>query len=97
MFDAARGCDYFLRLNVWRRRTFFVRAITSLTGHGILPGAEIASFDPVGNFVTMTLPATDSASINLQVTGDNAGTLIIDSEGTPQCWQKANYRGESHE
>jgi hypothetical protein len=40
---------------------------------------------------------------NVTLTGDNNGTLIVDSEpsgGTnpgPQCWQKTDYRGDPHE
>jgi hypothetical protein len=70
---------------------------------GIQPGAEIASIDPLGAFITMTLPATGTASGTLTIAGDNGGTLIIDSEPSsgggpgPQCWQKTNYRGDPHE
>jgi hypothetical protein len=50
----------------------------------------------------MTIPATGtgSASVStLAFTGDNNGTLIVDSANSPNfdCYQKINYRGEPHE
>jgi hypothetical protein len=45
----------------------------------------------------MTLAATGSPG-TVTISGDNGGTLILDSEGPPKgCYQKTNYRGEPHE
>lgn len=47
--------------------------------------------------VTMILAAIGSASGNQQTSSDNGGTLIVDSESTPQCYKKSHYRGDPHE
>ncbi len=68
----------------------------TVSGQGIPPGAQIASITSTTS-ITMTLPATGSGTVTVTVTGDNGGTLIIDSETPNQCWQKTNYRGDPHE
>jgi hypothetical protein len=46
----------------------------------------------------MTLQATASSSGTVNITGDNGGTLILDSVmGNQDCYQKTNYRGDPHE
>ncbi len=47
----------------------------------------------------MTLPATATlAGTVVNITGDNGGTLILDSvSGNQDCYQKTNYRGDPHE
>jgi hypothetical protein len=79
-----------------------MRVGESVSGSGIPQGAEIASIVS-GTAITMTLAATGSGSITVSISGDNSGTLIVDSEPSggsnpgPQCWQKTNYRGDPHE
>jgi hypothetical protein len=76
---------------------------TDGSGHPIQtpPGTEIASIVS-STVVTLTLPITGTPGgtatlISVTFTGDNNGTLITDSEGTPQCWRKTNYPGDPHE
>lgn len=75
-------------------------AVGELVSSGTLltKGTEIASIDLHSRTITLTLLPIGTGS-NVQVTfaGDNGGTLIIDSEATPQCYQKTNYRGDPHE
>ncbi|HEY3777675.1 MAG TPA: hypothetical protein VGL35_06430, partial [Rhizomicrobium sp.] len=63
----------------------------------MLPGTEIASIS--GTKVTLTVPLTGTATTPQTIsgifTGDNTGTLIVDTGG--DCYQKTNYRGEPHE
>jgi len=76
----------------------------------IPPGAELANISGTSPniVVTLTLPLTGTAIGSTTInnitfgggsgaTGDNGGTLIVDHEATPQCWQKTNYRGDPHE
>lgn len=67
----------------------------------IPPGAEIAAIDKANSHLILTLPligtATTSQPVSIAISGDNGGTLIIDHESNPQCWQKTNYRGDPHE
>ncbi len=62
-------------------------------------GAEIGSISTTDSHtITMTLPATISGTnVSINIFGDNGGTLIIDGESPPKCYQKSNYRGEPHE
>ncbi|HEX4158730.1 MAG TPA: right-handed parallel beta-helix repeat-containing protein [Rhizomicrobium sp.] len=68
----------------------------------IQPGAEVASIDPAHSLVTLTLPLVGTATTptgtpftSVTFTGDNTGTLIVDTGG--DCYQKTNYRGDPHE
>jgi hypothetical protein len=70
----------------------------SVSGSGIPPGAEIANITTGSTTsLTMTLAATGPQSGSITISGTNTGTLIVDGETTPQCWQKTNYRGDPHE
>ncbi|HEY5046664.1 MAG TPA: right-handed parallel beta-helix repeat-containing protein [Rhizomicrobium sp.] len=73
----------------------------------VQPGSEIASITTSMSHqtqITLTLPltgtATDAPHIALAISGNNTGTLILDvgpTGGSPNCYQKTNYRGEPHE
>jgi hypothetical protein len=74
----------------------------------VQPGSEVASITTSGGnivAISLTLPLTGSgmgASVPITITGNNAGTLFLDSYGgagasSNQCWQKTNYRGDPHE
>lgn len=65
---------------------------------GIPQGAEIASITRSNpGSLTMTLAATGAPG-TVTISGDNGGTLVLDSESPSKgCYQKTNYRGDPHE
>jgi len=73
----------------------------------VQPGSEIASIttNHMGTItaISLTLPLTGMGTnqpLSITITGNNNGTLILDSyggTGLNQCWQKINYRGDPHE
>ena len=71
----------------------------AVSGTSIPPGAQIAYLQPLGlnPYFLMTLAATSNGSSET-ISGDNNGTLILDSEiPNKGCYQKTNYRGDPHE